>query len=164
MAYGSWDEVAEAVQGEQRLKDMLLPRIETAEDHPFFDQQAAVADRRADVELEQAGYETPLADASDPLFKNAWIGLLVGLLTEGSSNREPFEDALHKSALDYFKRLGKGTVTVLGADVDETPVNSSLMIGSNANANPTFDYESGDAEILGVFSGLGAGPGRGWRR
>mgnify|MGYP003423069955 CR=1 FL=1 len=163
MAYVTWAEVAEAVQGEQRLKDILIPRVETAESHPFFDQQLAVAQRRADVELEQAGYDTPLASVDDPLLKNAIIGLLVGLLTESSSSREAFMDALHESALAYFKRLGKGTITVLGADPDATPTAESLMVESHATAG-AFDFETGDAEILGVFAGLGADPSRGWRR
>jgi hypothetical protein len=163
MAYLTWDEVAEAVQGEERLQSMLLPRIETEDDHPFFDQQLAVAQRRADVELEQAGYEVPLDSVTDPLLKNAIIGLLVGLLTEASSGREPFMDALYKAALEYFKRLGKGTITVLGAEVDDTPETESLMLGTTPD-RPVFDYSGGaDAEILHVLAPLGSGRA-GWRR
>lgn len=152
MAYVTWTEFADALQGEDRVKRMH-PKLktETADAHPFFSSQLAIAARRADVELEQAGYEIPLASISDPLLKNAIIGLLVSVITETSSSREPFADSLASSADAYFKRLGKGTITVLGATEDDTPQMGALMIGS-AMDTPVFDV-GGEAEH--VFARFG---------
>lgn len=165
MPYTTWEEVAEAVQGEQRLKDMLLPRVETAEEHPYFDQQLAIASRRADVALEVAGFTTPLASVTDPLLKNAIIGYLIGILTQSSSSREPFEQALFAAAEAYFAKMEKGGVTVLGVVEDEDSTEAALTMGGNFERESVFDFTQADAEILGVFASLGRGSFRGsWRR
>jgi hypothetical protein len=155
MPYITWQKFAAAVQGEDRMKAMHAElATETAEVHPFFDSQLAIVERRVDVELEQAGYATPLDAVTDPLLENAIVGLLVGVLTASLSNREQFHADLHAGALDYFKRLGKGTITVLGATADTTPTADALMMGSTPE-QAVFDNYAGDAEIAGILAPLG---------
>lgn len=163
--YVTWDEVADAVQGEERLIELLAPHADTAESHPWFDHQLRVAQRATDVDLERAGFVVPLVTVDDPLLAHAIIGRLVGLLTEASSSREPFIDALVKGAEAYFKQLREEGTSVLGGEVAAEAASSALMIGSNPNPRPIFDYEAGMSEAENVFADLGPGPSRwGWRR
>jgi hypothetical protein len=162
--YVTWEEVAAAVQGEERLRDMLLPRIETASVHPYFDQQVAVAQRLADVDLELAGYVVPLTSITDTLLRHAIIGLVVGLLTESSSSREQWQIDLYNAGLAYFKKVREGA-PVGGLTVDDTPSTASILVGAgNNDLAPIFDYEQPNAEVLSVFAGLGAGPDSAWWR
>lgn len=162
--YVTWDEVANDVQGEDRLKEILLPRIEDADSHPFFDQKLAAAMRYADVAMENGGLETPPPEPYDPLFKRAVSGILVGFLTEGSSKREGFEQGLWESGVAYFAKVEEGTASVLGAE-DESPAASSLLLGFSADRSNVFDYDDPESEISGVFAPLGHRSSRfGWRR
>lgn len=163
MPYVTWEEVAADVQGEDRLKAMLLPRIEDADEHPFFDQKLAAASRYADVAMERAGLATPAEPPYDPLFKRAVSGILVGMLTEGSSKREPFEQTLWESGVAYFEQVEAGDTSVLGAEAEPTTAAQSLLLGPNGERANIFDYESGHAEIEDVFSPLGSSR-FGWRR
>lgn len=159
MAYVTWTEFADALQGEARMK-ALNPKLaqETSETHPFFTSQLAIASRRADLALDAAGFVTPLESVDDPLLRNAIIGLLAHVLTETSSSREPFVDALRLSALAYFKDLAAGSITVIGATEDETPENVSLVMGTGHDA-PVFDV-GGSSDR--VFARLGPWGGY-WR-
>jgi hypothetical protein len=164
MPYVTWAEVAEEVQGEQRLKDMLLPRVETASVHPYFDQKLEVAEGLANSALRAAGYVTPLAAVTDALFRESLIGVLIGYLTNSSSSREQWEIDRHNAGLAYFKALAKGDYVVEGAETD-TDVNdsTSLILGGGSPEPAIFDYTEGTAETLSVFADLGRGPGFGWR-
>lgn len=153
--YASWAQVAEVVKGERRLKDLLLPKTETAEAHPFFDQRSAVAARVVDASLTKAGYETPLDSITDVALQNAYIGILVGLLTEGNSNREPWMDLLYRSGLAYLAKIEKGT-PVLGVTADSSSTIDLVLFG--AESSPVFDDADAYAEVHSVFANLGRRP------
>ncbi len=155
--YVSWEEVADAVQGEDRLLELLAGHDDDPEG--WFDHQLAVVQRFTDVALEKAGYVTPMTSITDTLLRHAIIGKLVGLITESSSSREPFIDDLVKGADLYFKELKKGDASVLGA-VADTPAADSLIISNMAE--PAI-FDGPDSEASHVFAPLGRFYG-GWRR
>lgn len=164
VAYALWDEVAEAVQGEERLMSMLLPRVETSLSHPYFDQQSAIVSRRLDRALTKAGYVAPASGIADPLFKHAAIGMLVGLLTEASSSREQWEIDLYNAAVAYEKQLLAGDIDVVGAELSNATSDDALILGSGNNDAAIFDTDQPNAVALAVFAPLGPGLRGSWRR
>lgn len=160
--YVTWAQTAEIVKGEKRLKEILLPKTETADVHPFFDKMVATASRIIDAALEKAGYSTPLDEITDLALQNAAVGIVVGLITEANDTRAPWMDALYKSGMAYLFRVEKGT-PVKGADEDATATMDLVL--SNGSDAAVFDGADADAEIHGVFADLGSGPRalrRGW--
>jgi hypothetical protein len=163
MPYATWAKVADEMS-EPRLKDMLLPHVETADSHPYFDQKSEAVDGIANAALRKAGYVTPLAVVTDGLFRESYIGVLIGLLANTSSSREGWEVDRYNAGMVYFKALAKGEYTVEGAETDtDVDDSTSLILGSGSPEPAIFDYTDGTAETLGVFADLGRGPGYGWR-
>lgn len=155
MPYVTWAEVAGKVGGEKRLVEVVLAgHDDTADDHPFFDETAAVVDRLVDTALAKAGYEIPLEELTDPLLRDAWIGLFVGKATEASSSRERWMELHEASAKEYLDQLKGGELSVVGAE--EEADTSAQIVGSYEDESvfdsPTYDY---------VFGSLGPPPWRG---
>jgi hypothetical protein len=155
MPYTTWAEVADKVDGEKLLKALLIPQVETAEDHPYFDDQVAVADRLINVELERAGYIWPLPDEplEDAALRRAAAGIVVGLISEGKSNRQPYMGELHKMGMKYITRIGDGEVKVLGAEVAGASDDDLFMGGSSVD-EAVFDIGDPYAKAHDVFADL----------
>jgi hypothetical protein len=155
--YVTWSEVASAVKGDKRLRDLLLPLTETADAHPFFDEQAAAASQIADAELERGGYAVPLdAPLEDVQLRNAVIGVLIGLLTISNSNREAWMEKLEAAGYAWLAKIGDGEVTVIGASTDSTDeiaAGAGTFHGTEID-DPVFDIGDPRASVLDVFPSL----------
>jgi hypothetical protein len=163
VAYLTFDEVAEAVGGARRLLTAVMvgSHGDTAESHPFFDRQLAVAAREVDVELARGGYAVPLDALTDPKVKNAALGILIGLLSETSSAREQWMIDLEAAGIAYLKRIGdRDGVTVLGATEDAAEERGEIF-GSDP---PTPLFALGDpySGVNEVYGSLGPSRRR-WR-
>lgn len=157
MAYTTWERVAAKVEGEERLIDLLLPNVEDANDHPFFDDQLAAASGMLNNELARAGYEFPLVTVNghleDVTLENALIGVLIGLIKQTSSNREPWIDKYAEWGNRYIRQIGDGEIIVSGAEADETEDTTGVIAGSFADT-PVFDTEDPYDGAGAVFSDL----------
>jgi hypothetical protein len=154
MPYTTWAEVADKVDGEKLLKALLLPQVETAEDHPYFDDQVTVADRLINVELERAGYVWPLGEPlEDAALRRAAAGIVVGLISEGKSNRQKYMEELYKAGMKYITRIGNSEVKVLGAEVAGAS-DGDLFMGGSSVDEPVFDIGDPYARAHDVFADL----------
>lgn len=156
MAYIEWADVAEVVEGEKRLQTILLPHVETEDEHPHFDEHVEVAQGMIDSALHAGGYTTPLAEPlADTVLKRAGIGVVVGLITQAKSNREPWMDRLEQFGLKHLKKIEKGEAQVIGADVLDSGDEAfeEAIYGTKADV-PTFDSVLPDVGINDVFADL----------
>lgn len=166
MAYATWTDVVNVVEGPQRMRDLMAGHAEDLAadfdddeaERPFFDAQSRVAQRIVDAQLERASYDVPLAiPLEDEALKKAYIAILVGKLVETSSSQEAWMEKFAQWGLDYVTAIGDGGTTVEGGEVDETPTGLSV---STFDEIPVFDGPQ--SLSLDVYADLGRGPRR-WR-
>jgi hypothetical protein len=163
MAYVDWDDVADAVGGESRLKkNVLSGKVETSEAHPFLATQITRATQYANSKMGKAGLETPLVEPlTDEVLKASIIGLVVGFATEGLSNREPWMEKMFTAAVEYFDELLAGDAEVIGAEESDASDTWSQIIG-NTPDDPVFDTSNPYSEVNRVFTNFGPPPRRRW--
>lgn len=154
--------VADEVGGVKRLvNDVYVGHAdETADAHPYFDTQAAAADRDVDIALTSGGYETPLASLTDPKLRTAWLGLVIGYLSKFSSDREQWMKDAEKSGRADLAAIASRELRVLGAiEADETDDAAGAIFGQY-DGNRLFDIGDPYSDMNSVFKTLGPGPRR----
>lgn len=164
--YASWSQVAEAVEGEDRLKK-LNPGLknETADAHPFFGKQMALVDQIIDASVAEGGYETPLdIPLADARLQNAAIGIFVGEVTRSKSSREAWMDNMEKAGYAFLKAIAGGDLVLVGAEVDvEVDATDRGMIAISDAEPGIFDIGDPSASINSVLPPIGRSPwGRRW--
>lgn len=148
--------MADFVEGEKRLTEDLIRRSETAENHPYFDQQVAAAEVLADAALDAGGWVTPLGEPlTDPMLRNAIAGVVVGLLTQTNSSREQWMTTVYNEGMQHLKAIEEGTVTTIIGAVPTEEAGGDLAIDGLLLDDPVFDTADPDAASLRVFPPLG---------
>lgn len=161
MAYVDWDDFVDVLKGEKRLKELLLPHVETAEAHPFLDKAILYATQFANGKLKLAGVETPLAEPlSDEVLKSAIIGVAIDEITRGDGSRAAQHDKLAAAAYKYFKDLIEGKAEVVGGEPESDASNYPQIVATDPD-DPKFDFENPYSEGSSVFGSL---PPPGFRR
>lgn len=169
--YFTWADVVSVAKGEKVLRELLAPSTDTSADHPVFDEHYETAVSIAEAELGRAGVQLPLpTPLQDAALRNAMIGVFLGNVTAGKSDREPWLDKLEAMGLKWLKRIGDGDLIIKGAASEDGGVSSMTTagrIGFNAPAHYSFDRDDDNAPINEVFSDLDPGPigrriNRGW--
>lgn len=163
MAYVTWAEVANAVEGEKRLINVVLAgRGDTAGAHPYFDSLVVTATQMVNAALDRGGYQYPLDEPlQDAILRNTIIGLIVGEATRSSSARESWMEKMEDAAKKHLEQI-EGGLTVLGAVPKDGTQVEAQIIASLRLDEPVFDVDDPDARMHDVFSDLGPGP-RTWR-
>jgi hypothetical protein len=159
-------EVADAVGGVKRLvHDVYVGHEdETVDAHPYFDMHAATADRDVDIALNAGGYETPLSSMTDPKLRNAWLGIVIGYLSQASSDREEWMKALEAAGIAFLARIAnrEDGITVIGAiEADET-VDASGAIFGQQDGSRLFALDDPWSSVNTVYENLGPGPRKRW--
>jgi hypothetical protein len=155
-------EVADEVGGVKRLvNDVYVAHAdETAENHPYFDLQAAAADRDVDIALTSGGYETPLASLTDPKLRTAWLGLVIGYLSKFSSDRQQWMKDAEESGRADLAAVASRQLKVLGAiEADESDDASGAIFGQFED-NRLFSVGDPYSDMNSVYGSLGPGPRR----
>jgi phage gp36-like protein len=160
--YLTWQYMAAFVEGEKRLKDDIVRRGQTAENHPFFDEKEEVVAELVDAAVAAAGYETPLAELP-PVLKDAAAGILVGLLAETSSSREPWIDTVHKAGMAYLESVKAGEVVIVDADLADEPIDGVAAPYGRFVDTAIFDTADPDAAAHHIFPPLGYPRTTRWR-
>lgn len=165
MPYMTFAQVADEVGGVQRLVQRVYVgghEDETAEEHPYFDIQAAKADRDVNVALDRGGYETPLNALTDPKLRNAWLGIFIGYASQSSSQREQWMKDLQTAGEADLANIANGSLKVTGATVKEVDTSSEETgIWGDFDESPLFalgDPYSGINEVAPMLPG----PRRRW--
>lgn len=164
MAYQTFAEVANAVGGEKRLlNDVYVGHAdETAESHPYFDMHAATADRDVDIALDAGGYEYPLPSLTDPKLRNAWLGIVIGYLSQASSDREQWMKDLEAAGRADLAAIASGQLKVLGATEADDTEEADLAIMGQLPINSPFALDDPWSDVNRVYGSLGPSPRR-WR-
>lgn len=155
MPYVTYAYVAEQVDGEKRLRELLeghpTDLAATAEGpRPFFDEQEANAEREVNNKLRRAGIVVPLTGTIDPIIQRATAAITVDLISQTDSNREPWIDRWATWARGYLDTIADGESDVLGAEETPIPFDDSEIEGTLLDA-PIFDSLDPRARVTSVF-------------
>lgn len=158
----SFAAVADAVGGDKRLVQSVYVghQDETADNHPYFDDMAAIADRDVNLALESGGYEYPLVSLTDVKLRNAWLGIVIGYLSQASSDREQWMKDLEAAGRADLAAIASRELKILGAIEADESEDASMSIFGQQDETRLFAVGDPFSSVNSVFSNLGPGPRR----